>query len=111
MKKEDILEASRKENNKKDLALIETEHKGTIIAAISILILSTVYFCLEIFVKGETNYGWYSIIALYCAIVYGYRGIKAHKKLSIFTSIIWLIVSFIMIYSYISNIFATSNIL
>ena len=37
MKKEEVLQASREENKKKDLALIEAENKGVKIAAIAIL--------------------------------------------------------------------------
>ena len=96
MKKEEVLQASREENKKKDLALIEAENKGVKIAAIAILILSTVYFVLGITIQGKTNYGWYSILALYCTIVYGYRGFKSQgktRKIDIITSIVWLLVS------------------
>ncbi len=89
MKKEEILEMSRKENKKKDLAVIEIENKAVKIAALSMIILTTIYFCLEIIVQGKTNYGWYSIIALYCAIIYGYKGIKTKNKLEIFCMIVW----------------------
>ena len=56
MKKEEILEMSRKENKKKDLAVIEIENKAVKIAALSMIILTTIYFCLEIIVQGKINY-------------------------------------------------------
>ena len=56
MKKEEILEMSRKENKKKDLAVIEIENKAVKIAALSMIIITTIYFCLEIIVQGKINY-------------------------------------------------------
>lgn len=111
MEKEKILEASRNENQKKDLARIENQTKAVKYAAFGVVILATIYFCMEIFIKGKTNYGWYSIIALYCSIFYGYEAIKDKKKVLIFSSIIWTIVTIILVVSYIKDIFATSTIL
>ena len=111
MEKEKILEASRNENKQRDLAQIENENKAVKFSAISIVILSTIYFCMEIFVKGKTNYGWYSIIALYNSVFYGYKAIKDKSKLHIFNGIIWTIVTIIITVVYIKDIFATSNIL
>ena len=111
MKKEEILEKARKENKNKDLACIEAERKGAIFAALSMLLLSTVYYICGIFLTGKTNYGWYSIIAIYCAVIYGYKGIKVKSKLNIVTGIIWLLVAIITTYSYISDLISGSNIL
>ena len=106
MKKEDILKASRKENKNKDFAVIEIENKAVKIAALGMLVLSSIYFCLEIFVQGKTNYGWYSILALYCAIVYGYKGIKTKNKFEIFCMIIWALLAIPLIIVYIKGIYA-----
>ena len=111
MKKEEILEKARKENKNKDYALIEAENKASKIAGIAILILSSVYFISGIVITGETNYGWYSILAVYCAILFGLRGIKAHKKTDIFLSIIWAISSILMIYYYFKELISSSTIL
>ena len=53
MKKEDILDKARKENKKKDFAVIEIENKAVKIAALGMLLLTTVYYCLEIFIQGK----------------------------------------------------------
>ena len=106
MKKEDILKASRKENKNKDFAVIEIENKAVKIAALGMLFLTTVYYCLEIFVQGKNNYGWYSVITLYCAILYGYKGIKRKNKFEIFCMIIWAAIAIPLIISYIKGIFA-----
>ena len=48
MKKEEVLEASKKENKNKDIYAAEVEAKSSQIAGISMLILASVYFCFEI---------------------------------------------------------------
>lgn len=111
MEKEEILKASRNENQKKDLVEIEVENKAGKIAAIGLLILSTVFYVAEIMLKGVTNYGWYAMIALYCAIGFGFKAIKLKKKICIVNAIIWSIVTIICAYSYIQNIIVTSTIL
>ena len=111
MKKEEILEKARKENKQKDLACIEAERKGGVLAAISILILACIYYICGIMITGNSNYGWYSIIALYCTVMYGYKGIKMKNKLHIFVAIIWLLVTIITCYSYFSDMVRISNVL
>ncbi len=111
MKKEEILSKAREENKQKDFVLIESENTAVKIAAVSILILSTIYYACGIFITGNTNYGWYSIISLYCTVVYGIRGIKTHRKNDIFISIIWLLVTIITTCSYLSNLISSSTIL
>ena len=111
MDKEEILKASREENKNKDLAEIEIENKAVKIGLICSLILITIYYCLEIFIKGEQNNGFYSVLALYCGIIYGYKGLKMKKKFYYFTATIWLVLAVGLIYEYIKNIFITSTIL
>ena len=111
MEKEKILEASRKDNKNKDYAEMENENRAVKYAAIGIVLLSTIYFIMEIAIKGKTNYGWYSIIAIYNAIFYGYKAIKDKKKLHIVNGMIWAILAIGLITMYIKDIFTTSNIL
>lgn len=111
MKKEEILEKAKKENQQKDFALIEAENKAVKIAALSTLILSTIYYIAGILITGKSNYGWYSIIALYCTIIFGIRGIKSHRKIDIIISIIWFLVTIITTYSYMTNLISSSTIL
>jgi len=104
MKKEEILEMSRKENQNKDLVRIQIENKAVKFAALSIVILATVYFCMEIFIQGKTNYGWYSIISLYCAIFFGYKGFKDHKKVNLIAGLAWTLCTIGFIISYMNDI-------
>ena len=102
MKKEEILEMSRKENKKKDVYESEVEKKGAVIAAVSMIILAGVYYCYEIISAKGQNYAMYSIISLYCAILFGYKGIKIEKKrgFNIFCSIVWALVTILTIVQY-----------
>ena len=106
MKKEEILEMSRKENQKRDLVEIEIEKKGIKYASLGVIILATIYFCLEIIVTSETNEGLYSVIALYCAMLFGYKGIKTKGKFQIICGIIWALVTIILVIKYVQEIFA-----
>ena len=102
MKKEEILERSRKENKKKDLQEIEVELKASQYAGIAMILLAFVFFAYEIATGKGTNPALYSIITIYSFIMYGYRGIKIEKyrKLNIITSIIWGLLSLLLILNY-----------
>ncbi len=106
MKKEEILEMSRKENKKRNLAEIEIEKQGIKYASMGVIILATIYFCLEIVITGKTNGGLYSVIALYCAMFFGYKGLKTKRKLPLICGIIWTLVTIVLIVQYVQTIFA-----
>ena len=102
MKKEEILEKSRKENKKRDMYEIDVENKGVKIAAILMLILATFYYCYEIITGKGENYSFYSIIAIYCFALYGYKAIKIEKRraLYIVCSVLWGLVTIFTIIGY-----------
>ena len=102
MKKEEILEASKKENKNKDIYATQVEAKGANYAAICILILASIYFCYEIFTGKGQNPALYSIIAIYNSVLYGYKAIKIEEKrsLSAFTSIIWGLLTIMLVLQY-----------
>ena len=102
MKKEEILEMSRKENKNKDIYETQVEAKGCTYASLTMVILATVYYCYEIFTGKGQNYSFYSIIALYCFVLYGYKAIKIEKRrsLHIFVSIIWGLTTVLSIIQY-----------
>ena len=102
MKKEEILEKSRNENKKKDIYAIEVESKACKYAALGLLVLASVYYIYEIFSGKGSNPAFYSMIALYCSILYGAKALKIEKnrKLNTFTSVIWGILTIILILEY-----------
>lgn len=102
MKKEEILEMSRKENKNKDMYEIEVENRGGKIAAIAMLLLATIYYCYEIFIGQGENITLYSLITIYCSVIYGYKGIKINKNkwINISSSIIWAILTILLVLEY-----------
>ena len=102
MKNEEILEKSKKENKNKDIYALEVETKAANIAGIAIIILTAVYFTYEILSGKGTNYALYSLIALYNAIIYGYRAMKIshYRKINIFTSVIWSLLTILLVFEY-----------
>ena len=102
MKKEEILEMSRKENKNKDMHEIQIENNGCKIAAVSMLLLATIYYCYEIFTAKGQNITLYSLITIYCAVMYGYKGFKIEKNkmFNIICSIIWTIFTIVLVLEY-----------
>lgn len=102
MKKDEILEMSRKENKKKDMYEIEVELKGATYAGISMLILALIYFTYEIAIGKGSNPAFYSIITIYNTVLYGYKAFKIKNKrnLSTLTSVIWGILTAMLILGY-----------
>ena len=104
MKKEEILELSRKENKNKDLAYIEVENKAYNLAANALFVLTAIYFVLEIALKDEINYGLYSLIALFSTTVYGVKAKYSKNKICIIASIVWGLCTIVFAYYYISSL-------
>ncbi|MBO4245557.1 MAG: hypothetical protein J5892_02305 [Bacilli bacterium] len=102
MKKEEILAMNRRDNKKKDPYETEISYKATWAGALAMLILATVFYTYEICSGKGTNPVLYSLIAIFCSVGYGYKGIKLEKNrwLYIFTSVIWLIVTVLLILGY-----------
>ena len=102
MKKEEILANYRKENRKRDPYETEVGYKATWAGALAMLILATAFYTYEVCSGKGSNPVLYSLIAIFCAVGYGYKAIKIEKNrvLYIFTSIIWLAVTTILVLGY-----------
>lgn len=102
MRKEEILEASKKENKNKDIYAVQVEAKGASIAGVSIIILAFIYYLYEMMSGKGSNPALYSIITIYNAILYGYKALKIekHRKLNTFTSAIWGLLTLMLVLSY-----------
>ena len=102
MKKEEILEASKKENKKKDMYAIEVESKGANYAGISMLLLAFVFYTYEILSGNGTNTALYSIITIYNTVLFGYKAMKIKEKrnLNVVTSVIWGLLTFMLVLEY-----------
>lgn len=102
MKKEEILEKSRKENKKKDVYAIEVELKAATLAAICMVCLAFIYFTYDIITGKGSNPAFYSLITMYNGILFGVRAIKIkeYRKTNVFSSIVWLLLTGILILDY-----------
>lgn len=102
MNKEEILEASKKENKNKDVYALQVETKGASYAGITMLILAFIFFVYEIATGKGSNPAFYSIITTYNTVLWGYKAIKieAGRKLNIFNSLIWGILTIMLILFY-----------
>ena len=92
--------------NKKDKNYeLDVQNKAQKAGIVAVLLLATVFFIVEILVLNTQNYSWYSIIALYCAVVYLYKGIKMPKNNSWFLGAVWLLAAIACIINYIMHRF------
>ena len=90
MNKEEILQASRKENKNKDIYELEVINKGqriggliAISAAFALLILERVILDIG------TNYGYFCIIMSAGAGLWIYKAVKLKRKHEILLAVLW----------------------
>ena len=102
MKKVEIVEEKKEEKNNSQVYEIKVDNEGTRLGALASLILTTLYFCYEIFTGKGRNPAFYSIITMFCAVSYGYKAFKIEKdrKTNIIVSIIWSILTITLIIDY-----------
>ena len=89
-------------NNKYEL---EVQNKAVKAGALSMLLLATTFFILEIVFLDSQNYGWYAIISLYCAVVYTFKAIKLPSKNSWFLGALWFLVTIVCVINYVIHRF------
>ena len=104
MKKKKEIEVANEEQNKKDAYEVETELKGASLSAICMVLLAFIYYIYEM-IKGEgSNPAFFSLITIYNAVLYGYKAYKSQKYrgLNIATSVIWGVMTLVLILSYLN---------
>lgn len=111
MNKESILEMSRQENKNTDLVGKNAELKASIIAGISMAVLSLVFYAAQIAFQGTCNWGLFAIITLYNAVMNTIKGIKTSKKGAVIAGVIWLLLTIALSIAHFSNLIVTSTIL
>ncbi len=102
MKKEEILEKSRKENKNKDMVTLQESYKGATYAAIAMVLLAFVYFTYEMLQGKGTNYALYSLICMYNAVLNGWLALKVKesKVLRIINFAIWGLLTIMLVLEY-----------
>ncbi|MCR5228748.1 MAG: hypothetical protein K6D03_01320, partial [Solobacterium sp.] len=68
----------------------------------AMLLLAFIYFSYEIFTGKGTNPAFYSMITVFNAVMFGYKAVKIEerRKLSIFTSAVWSLLTILLVLSY-----------
>ena len=91
-----------KDKKKRDMYTVQVELKGATYAGLSMLILALIFYTYEICTGKGSNPAFYSIITIYNTVLYAYKAIKIEerRKLNIFTSIIWGILTLMLILDY-----------
>ena len=102
MKKEEILEKSRKENRNKDVFEIEVDAKAGKLAACVMLIMAFIFYSYEILSGKGINPSFYSLITIFNCVLWGYKAIKVdnNRKLNSFISAIWGLLTVILLLEY-----------
>ncbi len=94
MNKEEILRASRNENQNKDIYELEVIRKGQRIGGlISICITFTLMFVERVILENGMNYGYFLIILSAGAGLWIYKALKMKKKHEVFLALLWAVLA------------------
>lgn len=106
MKKEEILQASRSENQNKDFYELEIVRKGQRIGALIGLSIAFALMVIErVVLENDTNYGYFCIIMATALGLFTYKAIKLKRKQDIIISILYAVMTAYSIVMQILNYF------
>lgn len=102
MKKEEILEANKNENKKKDVFEMEVDSKACRLASIAMVCVAFILLVYETAIDKGINPAFYSFIAIFNAVAYGYKAYKLEKNrgINLFISITWGIMTIVLLLEY-----------
>ncbi len=102
MKKEEILEANKKENAKKDVYEIEINNKACKYAAMGMFILAGILLIYEMAIDKGINPAFYSFLSLFNAVAYAYKASKLEKnrRINIFVAVSWGLITIVLLLCY-----------
>ena len=80
MNKEEILEKSRAENRNKDIYEKEVLKQASTSAVIVMMVLATIFFVVQIFVGGGTNWGIWALVFSANMTTFWVKYIKLRRK-------------------------------
>ena len=94
MNKEEILQASRNENQNKDIYELEIISKGQRIGGlIGICITFALMLFERVILENGMNYGYFLIILSASAGLWIYKALKLKKKHEIFLAVLWTLLA------------------
>lgn len=111
MNKDEILAKSREENRNKDVFEKEVSQIGGNLAAVVAAIFATIFFVIQIFVGGGTNFGLYAIVFSILATGHTTKAIYLKKKSEIWLAIIYVSATLFFSIVHIHYLLTTSNIM
>lgn len=90
MNKEEILRASRNENQNKDLYELEINSKAQQIGGLVALFVTLVLMVIErVLLDNAINYGYFLIVESAAMGLFIYKAVKHKRKSDIFTALLW----------------------
>lgn len=93
MNKEEILAKSQQEYKKHDPYVEAVNHKASFYSLIAAMVIAFILFTANILITGETNYGYWAIIAAGAFISYIMNGRSRKNKMLTAIGILWLIMT------------------
>ena len=102
MKKEEILEANKNENKKKDVFEMEVDSKACRLASIAMFCVAFILLVYEMAIDKGINPAFYSFLAIFNSVAYGYKAYKLEKNrgINIFISTVWGIMTIVLLLEY-----------
>ena len=93
MNKEEILAKSQQEYKKNDPYVEAVNHKASFYSLIAAMVIAFILFTANILITGETNYGYWAIIAAGAFISYIMNGRSRNNKMLTAIGVLWLIMT------------------
>ncbi len=94
MNKEEILRASRKENQNKDIYELEVIRKGQRIGGlIGVCVTFALMFVERVILENGMNYGYFLIILSAGAGLWSYKALRLKRKHEIFLALLWIVLA------------------
>ena len=102
MKKEEILEANKNENKKKDVFEMEVDSKACRLASIAMFCVAFILLVYEMAIDKGINPAFYSFLAIFNAVAYGYKAYKLEKDrtLNLVVCISWSLMTIALLLVY-----------
>lgn len=111
MDKEEILARSREENGNQDLYEKEVIIQGNRYACLAASILATLFFVIQIFTGGGSNYGLYAVVFAMPMAGFWMKWVKLHKKHEWLVAVCYTVVVLVFSAAHIYGLISASRIL
>lgn len=111
MDKQEILERSRKENKNKDIYEQEILKQGNSAANFVMIVLATVFFVVQIFAGGGSNYGIYAIVFSGSMATFWVKWFKLRRKYELIMAFLYTIVVIAFSAAHVCRLITNSTIL